>query len=88
MRPEDISKLASDALLLAITMSAPLVGAAAVIGLLFGFVQAVTQLQDQASIFAVKVVVIFVLLIVLGPWLGSLAFTYAERVMTLIVEVR
>jgi type III secretion HrpO family protein len=88
MRPEDISKLASDALLLAITMSAPLVGAAAVIGLLFGFVQAVTQLQDQASIFAVKVVVIFVLLIVLGPWLGSLAFSYAERVMTLIVEVR
>jgi type III secretion HrpO family protein len=88
MRTEEISRLASEALLLAITMSAPLVGAAAVIGLLFGFFQAVTQLQDQTSIFAVKVVVVLLLLIVLGPWLGTMAFSYAERVMTLIVEVR
>ena len=50
MTPETITSLANEGLILAMLLSAPLVGAAALIGLLFGIVQALTQLQDQTTL--------------------------------------
>lgn len=87
MSPETISTLAHDALLLAILMSAPLVGAAAIVGLLFGVLQALTQLQDQTTSFAVKLVVVLGLLLVTTPWLSALIHAFGERVFALLVEV-
>lgn len=88
MNPEAIGQLAQEALKLSILMSAPLVGAAAVVGLLFGFLQALTQLQDQTTTFAVKLVVILGLLLVLMPWLGALAGAFGERSFDLLLERR
>lgn len=86
--PAAIGAIAREAILVALAMSAPLVGGAAVVGLLFGLVQALTQLQDQTTAFAVKLLVVMGLLLVLMPWLGSLAFGYADRAFTLIFEMR
>ena len=88
MNPEAIGQLAQEALKLSILMSAPLVGAAAVVGLLFGFLQALTQLQDQTTTFAVKLVVILGLLLVLLPWLSALAGAFGERSFNLLLERR
>jgi flagellar biosynthetic protein FliQ len=82
MTPDTIAKLGQEALMLAILMSAPLVGAAALVGILFGVLQALTQLQDQTASFAVKLLVVFGLLLVLLPWLGVLIVSYGERVLT------
>ena len=88
MNPEAIGQLAQEALKLSILMSAPLVGAAAVVGLLFGFLQALTQLQDQTTTFAVKLVVILGLLLVLLPWLSALSGAFGERAFDLLLEKR
>jgi type III secretion HrpO family protein len=88
MTPETITSLANEGLILAMLLSAPLVGAAALIGLLFGIVQALTQLQDQTTTFAIKLVVVLGLLLILLPWMGVQLSAYGERLMTLIVEVR
>ena len=88
MTPEAIGSLANEALILAILVSAPLVGAAAVVGLLFGFLQALTQLQDQTTIFAFKLIVVLGLLLVLLPWMGVLVSAFAERVFALVIEAR
>ena len=88
MTPDAIGHLANQALILAITLSAPLVGLAAIIGLLFGFLQALTQLQDATTVFAVKLVVVLGLLLVLLPWMGVQASGFGERVFALILEVR
>jgi type III secretory pathway component EscS len=88
MTPESIANLAHDALLLAITMSAPLVGVAALVGLALGLLQALTQLQDQTTSFAIKLAVTLGLLLVLLPWLGSLAGAFGDRVFTLLAQVR
>jgi type III secretion protein S len=61
MDPETVAKLSTEALMLVLQMSAPLVGVAAIIGLLFGFLQALTQLQDQTTTFAVKLVAVVAL---------------------------
>lgn len=88
MTPEAIGSLANEALILAMLISAPLVGMAAIIGLLFGFLQALTQLQDATTVFAIKLVVVLGLLLVLLPWMGVLVTSYGERVFSLIVELR
>lgn len=88
MTPEAVGHLAHEAVLLAILMSAPLVGAAAVIGMLFAFLQALTQLQDQTTIFAIKLVVVLGLLLVLLPWLSVLATTFGERSFALLLELQ
>ncbi len=88
MTPEAVGHLAREAVLLAILMSAPLVGLAAVVGMLFAFLQALTQLQDQTTIFAVKLVVVLGLLLVLMPWLSILATTFGERSFALLLEPR
>jgi flagellar biosynthetic protein FliQ len=84
MTPDTVANLGQEALRLAILMSAPLVGAAALVGILFGVLQALTQLQDQTASFAVKLIVVFGLLLVLLPWLGALIASYGERVLTAI----
>lgn len=88
MTPDTIGKLAVEALVLTLQLSAPLVGVAALIGLLFGFLQAVTQLQDQTTTFAIKLIAVFAVLLVLLPWMGVQLTTYGERVFTLIVEAK
>jgi type III secretory pathway component EscS len=88
MTPEAVGSLAQEALKLAILTSAPLVIAAAVVGLLFGFLQALTQLQDQTTTFALKLVVVLGLLLVLLPWLSTLTMAFGERAFTLLLEKR
>ena len=88
MSPEAIANLANEALILAVLISAPLVGVAALVGLLFGFLQALTQLQDATTVFAIKLVVVLGLLLVLLPWMGVQISSYGERIFSLIVELR
>ncbi len=88
MDPETVAKLATEALMLVLQMSAPLVGVAAVIGLLFGFLQALTQLQDQTTTFAFKLVAVLAVLLLLLPWLGVQINTYGERIFEMIVKVK
>lgn len=88
LTPEMIGVVAREAIIVAILMSAPLVIAAAVVGLLFGLLQALTQLQDQTTAFAVKLVVVLGLMLLLMPWLGLQSLDYAERLFTMILELR
>lgn len=88
MTPEAISNIAIDGLRLVLLMSAPLVGAAALVGIAFSVLQALTQLQDQTTMMAVKLVAVLGMTMVLAPWLGFLVWQYAERLLTAVVEVR
>lgn len=88
MDSESITKLATEALMLTLQLSAPLVGVAAVIGLLFGFLQALSQLQDQTTTFAVKLVGVLGVLLILLPWLGVQLNNYSERIFEMIIHVK
>ncbi len=88
MNPETIAKLATESLLLVLQLSAPLVGVAALVGLLFGFLQAVTQLQDQTTTFAIKLIAVLAVLLLLLPWLGVQMNNYSERIFEMLVKVK
>ncbi|MFN9806526.1 MAG: type III secretion system export apparatus subunit SctS [Betaproteobacteria bacterium] len=87
MQPEVITQLTTEAIVLVLKLSAPLVGVAALIGLAFGFLQALTQLQDQTTSTAVKLLAIFGLMALLAPWLGIETLMFAERLFGLVASV-
>jgi type III secretion HrpO family protein len=88
MEPQAIAELANQAVLLTILVSAPFVLAAAVVGLLIGFLQAVMQLQEQTIVYAVKVAVVFALIVVLGAWASEKIVSFGSKAFENIVKIR
>lgn len=66
------------ALILVLVVSGPPIVLALVIGFVISVFQAATQIQEQTLSFAPKLVIIFGVLGLAGPWMGSnlLRFTF------------
>ena len=67
----DLAGLGESALLLALLVSLPVVGVAALVGLVVAAFQAATQLQDPTIAHLPRLVAVALALVVLGPWMGS-----------------
>ncbi len=63
-----IISISRQALYLTLILTAAPVGAALIVGLLVSLLQATTQIQEQTLTFVPKLVIIFIILSVLGPW--------------------
>lgn len=70
--------IANEAIFTVLLVSAPILGAALLIGLLISILQATTQLQEMTLVFVPKIVVVFVVIIITGPWMLNIitSFTY------------
>jgi flagellar biosynthetic protein FliQ len=66
-----LNSILQQALTLVILVSVPPVLMALVVGLLVAVFQATTQLQEQTLSFAPKLVAVFGVLALAGPWIGS-----------------
>ena len=75
----DLSALAQQALLLSVAVALPVVGAAAVIGLLVSVLQAATQIQDHTLGHLPRLLVVVAVLAATGPWIGSQIAEFALR---------
>ena len=74
-----------DALWLILKLSAPLLIASILLGLIISIFQAATQIHEQTLTFVPKIVAIAVLLIVMGSWMMtnlSNFFVYLVNLMT------
>ena len=74
-----ILAIGKQGLFLTLILSAPAVLVALIVGLLISLVQATTQIQEQTLTFVPKLVGVFLILALTGPWLMSqmIAFTKA-----------
>jgi len=66
-----LNSILQQALYLVLVVSAPPVLMSLLVGLLVSVFQATTQIQEQTLSFAPKVIVVFGVLALLGPWIGS-----------------
>ncbi|MCB9648051.1 MAG: type III secretion system export apparatus subunit SctS [Deltaproteobacteria bacterium] len=66
-----ILKVANEAILLVLVISAPPVLLSLLVGLIIALFQAVTQVQEQTLTFVPKVLVVFGTLAIMGPTLGA-----------------
>ncbi|MFA7269804.1 MAG: flagellar biosynthesis protein FliQ [Sterolibacterium sp.] len=79
MTPTTVINIGREALELMLLVSAPLFIAALVTGLLISVFQAATQINEATLSFVPKLLVIFVTLIVAGPWMLTLITDYMRR---------
>jgi flagellar biosynthesis protein FliQ len=69
MTEELIMKLGTDTLKTTAMLSAPLLGAALVTGLIISVLQAVTQINEATLTFIPKMIVVGLVLVLAGPWM-------------------
>ena len=75
----DLTSLGQQALLLSVAVALPVVGAAALIGLVVSVVQAATQIQDHTLGHLPRLLVVVAVLVATGPWIGAQIAEFAVR---------
>lgn len=79
MNEELILKLGQDAIRTTALIAAPMLIAALVIGLIISVFQAVTQINEATLTFIPKMIVIFVVILVAGPWMLDVMTHYTTE---------
>jgi len=82
MTPESVMTLGHQALELTIIVSAPVLLTALIIGLLVSVFQAATQINEQTLSFIPKLVGMFVVLIIAGPWMVAMMVDFVQRLFS------
>lgn len=82
MTPETVLTIAEQALEMTVLVSAPMLGAALVTGLLVSLFQAATQINEMTLSFIPKLLVLVLVLVLAGPWMLSLMLDYMRRLFT------
>jgi flagellar biosynthetic protein FliQ len=82
MTPESVMTLGRQALELTIIVSAPVLLTALIIGLLVSIFQAATQINEQTLSFIPKLIGMFGVLIIAGPWMIGLMVDFIQRLYT------
>jgi flagellar biosynthesis protein FliQ len=69
-------------------LSVPLLGGAMIVGLIISIFQATTSIQEQTLTFVPKMVVILLLLVFIGPWIGNNLVDFTKNLFNLIATAR
>lgn len=87
MTPEVIVNLGQQALQVMMLVSAPLLLTALVVGLLVSIFQAATSINEQTMTFVPKLVVMFIVMILAGPWMLQVMVDYVTRLFSSIPQL-
>jgi len=71
MAEDFVKQITNEGLLLTLVISGPPVVLSLLVGLIIALFQAITQIQEQSLTFVPKIVVVFGVLAIMGPMLGS-----------------
>lgn len=78
----EIYQLTYQALLLILLLSGPPILISTLLGLFVAVFQAATQIQEQTLSFMVKLFAVILTLFVMGGWLGSQIYQFANTIFT------
>jgi flagellar biosynthetic protein FliQ len=80
-------EVAREAILVTLQVAAPLMLIAMVVGIVIALFQAMTQIQEMTITFVPKIVVIFIGMLVLLPFMLRTLTTFTERMMDRIISL-
>ncbi len=83
----DLVSLMRNGVLEVLVITAPVLGAALIIGLLIAILQAVTSIQEQTLTFVPKLFAILAVLALLGGWMFASLRGYTINLFNMIPEV-
>ena len=78
MTPETVMSIAYQAMMVTLYLGAPLLLTALLIGLLVSLFQAATQINEMTLSVIPKILGVFAVLIIAGPWLLSLIIDFTR----------
>jgi flagellar biosynthetic protein FliQ len=78
--------VARDGIWTLIIVSAPMMLAGLVVGVVIALFQALTQIQEQTLVFVPKILVIFVTLLLTLPFMGAAMSDFMTRIADLIIH--
>ena len=87
MTPDTVVALVSQALEVAMAAAGPLLLASLLTGLLISIFQAATQINEMTLTFIPKLVVMFLVMLILGPWTLQLMVDFMVRLFSSIPDL-
>lgn len=87
MTPETVMEIGRQALQMTLILAGPPLLAALVTGLIISIFQAATQINEQTLSFIPKLVVMFITLLVAGPWMLDMMTDYIRRLFESIPQL-
>lgn len=87
MTPGTVMEIGRQAIEVTLLISAPMLLAALVVGLIVSIFQAATQLNEATLQFVPKLVVMFVVLLLTGPWMIQYLMDYIQRLFESIPQL-
>lgn len=82
MTPEGVMTIARDAMQVALYVAGPVLFVVLGIGLLISIFQAATQINEQTLSFIPKLIGVFIVLLIAGPFMISTLVDYMRMVFT------
>ncbi len=76
MTPDSVMEIGRQAIEVTLIISAPMLFAALAVGLIISIFQAATQLNESSLQFVPKLVVMFLVLLLAGPWMIQYLMDY------------
>jgi len=87
MTPGTVMEIGRQAIEVTLVISAPALAAALVVGLIISIFQAATQINESTLQFVPKLVVMFVVLLLAGPWMLQYMVDYIQRLFSSIPQL-
>jgi flagellar biosynthetic protein FliQ len=81
--PASLVEYAQEAMVLSLAVALPIVGVAALVGLLVAAFQAASQIQDATISHLPRMLAVAAALVICGPWMGHQIAAFAERMFLL-----
>lgn len=87
MTPGIVMEIGRQAIEVTLILAAPALLSALVVGLIISIFQAATQLNEATLQFVPKLVVMFLVLILVGPWMLQYMIDYIQRLFESIPQL-
>ena len=87
MTPESVMTMGYEAMKLTLLLGAPLLLVALVVGLLISLFQAATQINEMTLSFIPKLLAVFAVLVIAGPWMLGIVLDYMRNLFSSIPQL-
>ncbi|KWT95983.1 MULTISPECIES: flagellar biosynthesis protein FliQ [unclassified Variovorax] len=87
MTPESVMSIGSQAIHVSLLLGAPLLLVALVVGLVISIFQAATQINEATLSFIPKLLAVFAVLVIAGPWMLGQMLDYIRALFSSIPQL-
>ena len=87
MTPESVLEIANQAIMTLLWVTMPIMAVALVSGLIIALFQALTSVQEMTLTFVPKIILVFVVLLIIMPWMADKMNVFTINLFDKIVAV-